>query len=251
MELGLRSSNERQTCHSTSYSRAATKYRSSRVQRRAQHRARLLPNSLPLHLHLQLPCTRSQQWLTPLPKPVSISRPNLTITYRETFTQPLDNLTRRLSTASSNHGPRATTAELENGASNGRKKSRLLPKQHSPAQFKWNKPDINKKSRLQEATRDREEETQDEWFQLQTLITLALLIFPCIIPATRMPVHYPHECLRTTHVDAYTFITRTNSIPRAHGRMLSLFLRAWTVLTLHGRVIRGRIPSLSLRAWTY
>ncbi|OJA11111.1 hypothetical protein AZE42_11753 [Rhizopogon vesiculosus] len=27
-----------------------------------------------------------------------------------------------------------------------RKKSRLSPKQHSPAQLKWKKPDINKKS---------------------------------------------------------------------------------------------------------
>ncbi|OJA15016.1 hypothetical protein AZE42_08707, partial [Rhizopogon vesiculosus] len=46
--------------------------------------------------------------------------PNSTTTYGETFTQPPDNLTRRLSTASSNHGS-------ENGTSNGRKKN-MLPR---------------------------------------------------------------------------------------------------------------------------
>ncbi|OJA13498.1 hypothetical protein AZE42_09388 [Rhizopogon vesiculosus] len=85
--------------------------------------------------------------------------------YGETFAQPPGNLTSRLSTASSNHGSKATTAETENGTSNGRKKSRLSPKQHSPAQLKWKKPDINKKSKLQEATRGREEETQGQRFQ--------------------------------------------------------------------------------------
>ncbi|OJA21416.1 hypothetical protein AZE42_13286 [Rhizopogon vesiculosus] len=79
--------------------------------------------------------------------------------------EPLDNLTHRLSTASPNHGPKATTSESENGTSNGRKKNRLSPKQHSPAQLKWKKLDISKKSKLQEATRGREEETQDERFQ--------------------------------------------------------------------------------------
>ncbi|OJA18498.1 hypothetical protein AZE42_07584, partial [Rhizopogon vesiculosus] len=54
------------------------------------------------------------------------SQPNSTTTYEETLTQPSDNLTRRLlSTASSNHGPKATTTKSENRTSNGRKKSRL------------------------------------------------------------------------------------------------------------------------------
>ncbi|OAX31994.1 hypothetical protein K503DRAFT_777109 [Rhizopogon vinicolor AM-OR11-026] len=52
---------------------------------------------------------------------------NSTTTYGETFTQLPDNLTRRLLTASSNHGPKVTIAESENGTSNGRK-SRLSPK---------------------------------------------------------------------------------------------------------------------------
>ncbi|OJA10003.1 hypothetical protein AZE42_09967 [Rhizopogon vesiculosus] len=51
--------------------------------------------------------------------------PNSTTIYRKTFTQPPDNLVRRLSTASSNRGAKVTTAESENGTSNGRKKSRL------------------------------------------------------------------------------------------------------------------------------
>ncbi|OAX38429.1 hypothetical protein K503DRAFT_800463 [Rhizopogon vinicolor AM-OR11-026] len=76
-------------------------------------------------------------------------------------------------------------------------------------------------------------------------LILALLTFLCIIPATRMPMHYPHGCPRTTHVDAWiathvdacTFIMWTNFIPCARGRMLSLSLRAWTVLTLHRRVM--------------
>ena len=84
---------------------------------------------------------------------VPISQPNSMTTYGETFAQPLGALTRRLSTASSNHGSKATTAESENGTSNGRKKSKLSSKQHSPAQLKWKKPDVNKKSKLQEATR--------------------------------------------------------------------------------------------------
>ncbi|OAX36098.1 hypothetical protein K503DRAFT_858205 [Rhizopogon vinicolor AM-OR11-026] len=61
--------------------------------------------------------------------------------YGETFTQPPDNLTCRLSTASSNHEPKAITAESENGTSNGRNKGGLSPKRK--------KLDINNKSKLQ------------------------------------------------------------------------------------------------------
>ncbi|OJA14346.1 hypothetical protein AZE42_13432, partial [Rhizopogon vesiculosus] len=67
-------------------------------------------------------------------------------TYGETFTQPPDNPTRRLSTASSNHGLKATTAKSESGTSNG---SRLLLEQHLSAHLKRKKSDINKKSKLQ------------------------------------------------------------------------------------------------------
>ncbi|OAX32901.1 hypothetical protein K503DRAFT_860084 [Rhizopogon vinicolor AM-OR11-026] len=90
----------------------------------------------------------------------------------------------RLSTAPSNHGPKVTTAEPENRTSNGGKKSRLSPKQHSPAQLKRKKPGINKKSKPQKQL-ETEEETQDE--RSQNSLILALQIFPCIIPATWMP----------------------------------------------------------------
>ncbi|OJA08174.1 hypothetical protein AZE42_11393, partial [Rhizopogon vesiculosus] len=46
-------------------------------------------------------------------------------------------------------------AELENRTSNGRKKSRLSPKQHSPTQLKRKKPSINKKLKLLKAEKKK------------------------------------------------------------------------------------------------
>ncbi|OJA11291.1 hypothetical protein AZE42_08754, partial [Rhizopogon vesiculosus] len=63
---------------------------------------------------------------------VPISQPNFT-TYGETFGQPPDNPTSRLSTAASNHGPKATAAEPENRTS----------------KLKRKKPGINRKSKPQ------------------------------------------------------------------------------------------------------
>jgi len=114
---------------------------------------------------------------------VPISQPNSMTTYGETFTQPSVNLTRRLSAASSNHGPKATTAEPENRTSNGRKKSRLPPKQHSPAQLKRKKPGINKNLKLQQQL--EAEKNKPKMNGLNDKLSN-----PCttdIIPATWMP----------------------------------------------------------------
>ncbi|OAX31460.1 hypothetical protein K503DRAFT_870623 [Rhizopogon vinicolor AM-OR11-026] len=116
--------------------------------------------------------------------------------------EPLDNPTSRLLTASSNHGPKATTAEPENRTSNGRKKSRLPPKQHSPAQLKRKKPGINKNLKLQQQL--EAEKNKPKMNGLNDKLSN-----PC---TTNIPLHYPRyvDACIATHVDARTMIMWTN-----------------------------------------
>ncbi|OJA20116.1 hypothetical protein AZE42_04104 [Rhizopogon vesiculosus] len=134
--------------------------------------------------------------------------------------EPLHNSTSRLSTAPSNHGPKATTTKPENRTSNGprREKSRLSPKQYSPAQLKKKKPGVNKKSKLQKQL-EAEKKTPKMNASVANSLILALQIFPCIIPTTRMPMYYLHGCPHTTHVDARTMITRTYALAISQNQL--------------------------------